>query len=129
MNQGISSHLSSFLFKLVHLHLPVQSRVVRLGADRDNAAGCCQLCNEPDEDLFHAFFSCPASRSAGLATLGWAQHLIPTLTPDLALRLEMTEDVDENSELAVRSILATRPLASNLSGRPGSRKRGSKLMK
>ena len=105
--KGISSHLTSFLFKLLHLLLPVQSRVMRLGADRDNAAGCCLLCKEPDEDLFHAFFSCPASRLAGLATLGWAQQLDPTLTPDMALRLEMMEDLDEISELAAINILAT----------------------
>ena len=105
--RGISSHMASFLFKLMHLLLPVQSRVFRLGADRDNAAGCCLLCQEPDEDLHHAFFSCPTSRSAGLATLGWVHHLIPTMTHDMALRLEMLEEVDINSELAAISILAT----------------------
>ena len=70
-------------------------------------AAACSVKNPVRTCSWPAFFSCPASRLAGLATLGWAQQHDPTLTPNLALRLEMMEDLDEISKLAAISILAT----------------------
>ena len=78
--RGLSSTLSSFLFKLLHLLLPIQARAQRLGADRYQAGGRCLQCGEENEDLQHCFFSCPANQLAGLATLGWAQTLAPGLS-------------------------------------------------
>ena len=104
---GLSSNISSFLFKLVHLLLPTQDRVKRLGADRDNAAGCCLLCGAED-DILHDFFSCPHTCTAGLAILGWAQTIVPNLSQKSALRLEVKDvNIDAHEQLAFAYILGT----------------------
>ena len=107
--KGLSSRISSFLFKLLHLLLPTQSEVLRLGADREDAAGKCCLCKTEKEDLEHVFFSCSATAEAGLATLGWAQKVTPHITADDALRLELKgePDGDDSQQLAAITILAT----------------------
>ena len=106
--RGLQSNISSFLLKLLHLLLPTQARVLRLGADRNNAAGHCLLCGAEGEDLLHAFFSCPSTSAAGLATLGWAQTLVPNLSQECALRLEIIDpELDYDEELAITSILGT----------------------
>ena len=106
---GLSSNTSSFLFKLVHLLLPTQGRIQRLGADRDQTGGCCMLCGEEAEDLLHAFFICPATCSAGLATIGWTQTLLGSnLSLECALRLDLgEEELDDERALAVTYILGT----------------------
>ena len=105
--KGLSSRMSSFLFKLLHLLLPTQSEVLRLGADREDAAGKCCLCKTEQEDLEHVFFSCSANAEAGLATLGWAQKVIPEIAADAALRLELKGEPDDSQKLAAITILAT----------------------
>ena len=104
--RGLTSNMSSFLFKLLHLLLPTQSEVHRLGADRESTAGLCSLCKAEQEDLDHAFFTCPSSLEAGLATLGWAQQVVPNITGDMALRLELSGDTDDNQRLAATTIIA-----------------------
>ena len=104
--RGLSSKMSSFLFKLLHLLLPTQSEVLRIGADKEDAAGNCSLCKTAKEDLEHVFFACPASAEAGLATLGWAQRVTPYVTADSALRLELRGEPDDSQRLAATTIIA-----------------------
>ena len=42
----------------------------------------------------------------GLALLGQVQQLVPALTPEAALRLELGPDLDEDQELALVTLLA-----------------------
>ena len=46
------------------------------------------------------------SLEAGLATLGWAQQLVPHITGDMALRLELRGELDGNQRLAATTIIA-----------------------
>ena len=84
--RGLGSELTAFLFKLIHCILPTQDRVSRLGATEN--LGICQHCHQEIEDLLHALFSCQHSSVAGHALLGYIQTLVPTLSPEAALRLE-----------------------------------------
>ena len=103
---GLSSNCSSFLFKLVHLLLPTQDRVHRLGLTRNNTEGLCLLCRSEREDLLHSFFFCSASAEAGLVTLGWAQELVPCLTQEHSLRLDVVDDIlTTDEELALVTII------------------------
>ena len=70
--------------------------------------GLCQLCRCEMEDLEHSFFSCSASAEAGLATLGWAQAVIPGLTMEQALHLD-TGDVHlgREEELVFTTLIGT----------------------
>jgi hypothetical protein len=79
--KGVESKLTAFLFKLHHL-LATQDRVSRLRGED----GICNVCHVDIEDLNHAFFTCPQSRVAGLALLGWVQVLCPNLAARRAAR-------------------------------------------
>ena len=105
--RGLSSDNTSFLFKLLHLLLPTQSRALRLGADRDGSRGRCQLCAAEDEDLQHAFFICPSNKEAGLSIIQWTQRIVPDLTPDASLRLDFGDSLNPGEQLAATSIIAT----------------------
>ena len=105
--KGLESELSSFLFKLLHLLLPTQDRVTRLGAAEGHTPGLCKLCKTDTEDTAHAFFSCSHNRVAGLALLGWMQNLCPNLQPEDALQLRLGADLPAADELAAVCVLAT----------------------
>ena len=107
---GLPSPTSSFLFKLLHLLLPTQERIRRLRLDREEVGGLCLLYGAENEDLDHLFFSCPHTAVAGLLTLGWAQTVVPDLTPLQALRLDIGEaQLGREEGLVLTTILGTGP--------------------
>lgn len=105
--QGLGSDLTSFIFKLVHCLLPTQDRVSRLGGAVAQNPGFCNFCSEEVETPLHAFFQCQQSMLAGLALLGYVQVLVPGLSPEAALRLELGRQLTEKEELATICLLAT----------------------
>ena len=92
---GLDSDLTSFLFKLVHCLLPTQDRIFRLGGTEGDNPGLCKLCSIEVETPEHAFFYCNQSRVTGLGLLGYVQSIVPGLTPEAALSLEL--DIEFNS--------------------------------
>ena len=104
--KGLGSDLTSFLFKLVHCLLPTQDRVSRLGGSVDRNPGLCHHCTLDVEDPVHAFFLCHHSRLAGHMLLGYVQKMVPDLSPEAALRLELGEDLSNDEELATTCIIA-----------------------
>ena len=105
--KGLGSDLTAFLFKLLHHLLPTQDRVSRLTRTQSQNTGLCQLCHAEIEDQSHAFFSCPYSCTAGLALLGYVQLIVPNLSAEAALRLELGQDMTEEEQLATVCLLAT----------------------
>ena len=89
------------MFKLVHCLLPTQDRVSRLGG----TDGVCNFCAELETPL-HAFFECQYSMLSGLALLGYVQVIVPDISPEAALRLELGMQLDEKEELAIMCMLA-----------------------
>ena len=69
--------------------------------------GICQHCHHETEDPLHAFFSCQHSSVAGHALLGYVQTLVPTLSPEAALRLEVNTGTNDDENLAAVYMLAT----------------------
>ena len=106
--KGLGRDLSAFIFRLLHQILPTQERVHRIIGDRgQEATGLCLLCpQQVRDDLPHAFFFCNEGNGVGLALLGYAQLLIPTITPEMCLRLEVGNDLGDEDQLAVVSLLA-----------------------
>ena len=100
--RGLGSDLTGFMFKLVHCLLPTQDRVSRLGG----TDGACNFFADIETPV-HAFFECQHSMLAGLALLGYVQGLVPDLSPEAALRLEMGMQLDEEEELAIMCMLAS----------------------
>ena len=100
---GLPSDLTAFLFKLVHCLLPTQDRVARLGG----GDGLCTWCGIGEvETPMHAFFLCTGSLTCGRDLVGYVQHIVPELTPEKALRLELGSEKSDHQELAVVSLLA-----------------------
>ena len=87
------SELSSFLFKLLHGLLPTQDRVVRIGMADNGLPGVCLHCRASTETLQHCFFECPDSMVVGLALLGYAQAVVPDLSPEAALLLDFHQNL------------------------------------
>ena len=65
------------------------------------------LCHQEREDLLHAFFLCNENNGVGFALLRYVQQVVPSLTPEGGLRLELEEDLGEEDQLAVACLLAT----------------------
>ena len=105
---GLESRITSFLFKLLHHLLPTQDRIQRLGVSDGEQPGMCQLCHDGVEDRMHTLFYCNHSQVAGHALLGYAQKLIPDLSPEAALRLAVGgAGLSDEEELASVCLLAT----------------------
>ena len=58
------------------------------------------------ETPVHAFFQCRSSMLTGLSLLGYVQSLVPDLSPEAALRLELGTVLTEEQELATVTLLA-----------------------
>ena len=100
--------MTSFLFKLLHLLLPTQERILRLGVDKEGDGGKCKICGE-QENLHHALIACPAIRDVSKSILAWTQSLLPTpLSSDKAICLDLDlegEMLGESTALAIVYIL------------------------
>ena len=106
-SRGLGSDLTAFIFRLLHLLLPTQERVHRIVGNGQEHGGLCLLCHQEREDLQHAFFLCNKNNGVGFALLRYVQHVVPSLTPEGGLRLELDDDLDEDDQLAVVCLLAT----------------------
>jgi hypothetical protein len=104
--QGLGSDLTGFLFKLVHCLLPTQDRVSRFGGVADQNHGLCHFCPDDVETPLHAFFQCQHNMLSGLALLGYLQVLVPDLSPEAALRLELGRQLSDREELATMYMLS-----------------------
>ena len=93
--KGLASDLTGFLFRLLHHLLPTQDRVHRILGDLQGQGGLCLQCHVESEDLSHAFFTCQKSSVAGHALLGYLQSILPHLTAEEVLRLELGQGLDE----------------------------------
>ena len=51
--------------------------------------------------------SSPASSTAGMALLGYVQSVVPNISAEAALRLELGQDMTEGEQLATVCLLAT----------------------
>ena len=105
--KGLGSDLTSFLFRLLHYLLPTQDRVSRMVGVQTQLPGVCTLCHTEAEDQIHAFFTCQKSSVTGHALLGYVQAVVPDLSPEAALRLELGQDLSEVDQLAVVYLLST----------------------
>ena len=104
--RGLTSESSSFLFKLVHLLLPTRERTVRLGVE--GGSPTCKMCDMGvTEDIKHALVMCPSNREASLYLMNLNKMLIPDVTVEAFLHLDLGNLVDKDTELAVSSILGT----------------------
>ena len=103
---GLPSNTSSFLFKLLHLLLPTQDRVHRIGVEGNSNRGQCLSCKTDSDSIQHSFFSCSKTSEAGLAALGWARAVVPELTQEQAVRLDVGVTVlGREEELVLTTIL------------------------
>ena len=103
---GLGIDLTGFIFKIVHCLLPTQDRIFRLGGTEGYTPGLCKLCSTEVETPEHAFFYCNHSRVTGLGLLGYVQAIVPGLTPEAALRLELDIELEEKEELTIITMLA-----------------------
>ena len=103
---GLSSESTAFLFCLLHQLLPVRARTARMGVDLQGARKICPLCQEQNEDLYHAFFTCSYNGTVGSAILRYVQKVVEGISPESALCLHIGSDHDEHAQLAVISTLA-----------------------
>ena len=99
--------LTSFLFKLDHGLLPTQDRGARLGLADGDRVGTCLHCRLDTEDILHCFFGCTKSMVTGLTLVGWAQQILPDLSPESILNLDIPPMASQDEELALICSLAT----------------------
>ena len=106
-SKGLGSDLTAFIFRLLHQLLPTQERVHRIVGNGQGPGGLCILCHQEREDLQHAFFFCNQNNGVGFALLSYVQQVVPTMSPEGGLRLELDGDLGEEDQLAVTCLLAT----------------------
>ena len=104
--KGLGSELISFQFKMVHRLLPTRDRLARLGLD-EGQAGLCRHCNLEVENLSHCFFDCTKNMIVGLALLGCVQQLIPGLSAEAAVQLDLGVVLPDEENLAALCTLST----------------------
>ena len=68
--------------------------------------GVCTLCRNIVEDIVHAFFLCPNNNLAGLCALGWVQVLLPSLSQEDAVLVNLGDSLSGEEEAAVLQVLA-----------------------
>ena len=105
--RGLGSELCSFLFKLLHLLLPTQDRVHRMAGRIGQSSDLCKLCGVEVETPVHALFYCGHNRVTGHVLLGYAQNVVPSVSPEAALRLQFDLELTEEEEMTSVYILAT----------------------
>ena len=91
--KGLGPDHTAFLWKLLHLLLPVKERVHRISP---NTPPSCQLCNQnQNENMYHAFLTCTFNMGAGQALVEILKDPMPNITMDKILRLEFQELEEE----------------------------------
>ena len=93
--KGLGPEHTSFLWKLVHLLLPVKERVHRLSPATSPICNLCQ--DNSNEDLEHALHSCSFNQGAGAVLLDVLRRSLPDVILEQVLRLdfdEMTEELE-----------------------------------
>ena len=104
--KGLGPELISFQFKLLHQLLPTQERIARLGLNEDQPRLCLH-CRLETEDLVHSFFDCTKNMQVGLALLGCVQQILPDLSAEAAVLLDLGCVLPEEENLAALCILTT----------------------
>jgi hypothetical protein len=85
---GLGPDITTFLWRLLHRLLPTQDRVHRI--TRNQTSSNCQLCQEEVvENQQHAFFSCSFNANAGNLLLRGLSNLLPTITSNRILLLDL----------------------------------------
>ena len=102
-SKGLSSEQTTFMFKFLHQLLPTQDRLNRI----TNEPGICKLCRVSPEDLNHAFFSCPSSKTVADLLLSWVQIAVPGLQSNSLLRLDFDTPLEEVDQLATLCLIST----------------------
>ena len=94
--KGLGPDHTSFIWKLLHLLLPVKERLHRLSP---NTPPHCSFCNQLMliEDIPHAFFNCTHNMGAGHNLLAVLRDIMPDITMEKIMRLEFS-DLEENME-------------------------------
>ena len=96
--KGLGPDHTAFLWKLLHLLLPVKERVHRISP---NTLPSCQLCNQnQNENMSHAFLTCTFNMGAGQALVEILKDPMPNITMDKILRLEF-QDIEEEMEFTL----------------------------
>ena len=84
------------MFKLFHQLLPTQDKLSRLL----NEPALCKTCHASPLDLLHAFFSCPSSKAVGDLLLSFVRIVVPGISPQQLLRLDLGPGPAEADQLA-----------------------------
>ena len=101
--KGLNSDQSSFLFKLLHQLLPTQDRINRI----TNEPGLCKVCQASPEDLNHALFSCPSSKTVADLLLSYVHIVVPGITSQRLLRLDFGTLLEDTDQLAILGLVST----------------------
>ena len=104
--KGLGSELVSFQYKMIHQLLPTQERIARIGL-HEGQPGLCLLCRLEAEDLVHSFFDCTKNIQVGLALLGCVQQVVPGLSAEAAVLLDLGSALPQDENLAILCILTT----------------------
>ena len=96
--RGLGPEHTSFLWKLLHLLLPIKERLHRLSPA---TSPTCSLCsNSSYEDMDHAFLTCDHNQGAGDALVQVLSHHLPSISMEKILILEF-EELSEDDEFPV----------------------------
>ena len=96
--KGLGPDHTSFLWKLIHLLLPIKERLHRLSP---TTSPLCNLCsNNTNEDIEHAFVTCTFNQGAGQVLTEVLRQHLPNINMDKIMRLEF-EELSEDMELPV----------------------------
>ena len=94
---GLSPHLSSFLWKLLLNLLCTQDKLYRMGT---TPSPICKLCKVDPGTLSHELLLCPLNNNIGLKLISIIQTILPNITPESLLRLELY-DLEDHLHLPV----------------------------
>ena len=86
---GLDGDLKSFLFKLLHGLLPTQDKLRRCKIE--NSDGRCVLCRREDDSLAHSFFLCSNNCEAGSTIVEWGRVLLPQLSIEDIMFLQLRD--------------------------------------
>ena len=94
---GLGPENISFLFKLVHDILVTQERLSRINPGTTASCKVTGCTTQPVESQVHALVNCEGNNGAGNAVMDCLRRLVPDLSAEAALRLDV--QLDEGVEL------------------------------